>query len=140
MIPQKMSQFPDFLGVFQVRPNLDPCLELLLHWFLRSNSDHSTNSLHFSPLIADFNQKNSNTKYRRELTVWKNYLSKWEREYLKNILYTNALFRFSFDLKTGTFPVDTGRKLNVHKTSRTSSERLMQVQFTSYVERVVIQT
>ena len=28
-------------------------------------------------------------------------------------------------------PVDTGRKLNVHKTSRTSSERLMYVQFTS---------
>ena len=27
-------------------------------------------------------------------------------------------------------PVDTGRKLNVHKTSRTSSERLIYVQFT----------
>ena len=30
-------------------------------------------------------------------------------------------------------PVDTGRKLNVDKTSRTSSERLMYVQFTSCV-------
>ena len=29
-----------------------------------------------------------------------------------------------------TNPVDTGRKLIVHKTSRTSSERLMYVQFT----------
>ena len=32
-----------------------------------------------------------------------------------------------------TAPVDTGRKLNVHKTSWTSSERLMYVQFTSCV-------
>ena len=32
-------------------------------------------------------------------------------------------------------PVDTRRKLNVHKTSRTSSERLMYVQFTSCVHR-----
>ena len=31
------------------------------------------------------------------------------------------------------FPVDTGRKLNVHKTSRTSFERLLYVQFTSCV-------
>ena len=31
------------------------------------------------------------------------------------------------------FPVDTGRKLNVHKTSRTSSERLIYVKFTSCV-------
>ena len=30
-------------------------------------------------------------------------------------------------------PVDTGRKLNVHKTSRTSSERLKYAQFTSCV-------
>ena len=30
-------------------------------------------------------------------------------------------------------PVDTGRKLNVHKTPRTSSERLMYVQLTSCV-------
>ena len=30
-------------------------------------------------------------------------------------------------------PVDTGRKLNVHKTSRTSSKRLMYFQFTSCV-------
>ena len=30
-------------------------------------------------------------------------------------------------------PVDTGRKLNLHKTSWTSSERLMYVQFTSCV-------
>ena len=29
--------------------------------------------------------------------------------------------------------VDTGRKLNVHKTFRTSSERLMYVQFTSCI-------
>ena len=29
------------------------------------------------------------------------------------------------------YPVETGRKLNVHKTSRTSSERFMCVQFTS---------
>ena len=34
------------------------------------------------------------------------------------------------------FPLDTGRKLNVHKTSRTSSERLMYVQFMSYVQEV----
>ena len=33
-------------------------------------------------------------------------------------------------------PLDTGRKLNVHKTSRTSSERLMYVQFTSCVQGV----
>ena len=127
MIPQKMSQFPDFFGVFQVRPNLDPCLELLLHWFLRSNSDHSTNSLHFSPLIADFNKKNLNTKYRRELTVQKSYLTHWEREYLKNILYANAFFMFSFDLKKGTFPVDTGRKLNVHTTFSRHPGRLLKV-------------
>ena len=31
--------------------------------------------------------------------------------------------------------VDTGRKLNVHKTSRTSSERLLYVHFTSFVYR-----
>ena len=31
------------------------------------------------------------------------------------------------------FPLDTGRKLNVHKMFRTSSERLMYVQFTSCV-------
>ena len=30
-------------------------------------------------------------------------------------------------------PVDTGRKLNVHKTSWTSSERLMYVKITSYI-------
>ena len=33
----------------------------------------------------------------------------------------------------GRDPIDTGRKLNVHKTSRTSSQRLMYVQFTSCV-------
>ena len=32
-----------------------------------------------------------------------------------------------------TSPGNTGRKINVHKTSRTSSERLMYVQFTSCV-------
>ena len=31
------------------------------------------------------------------------------------------------------YPVNTGRKLNVHKTFSTSSERLMYVQFTSCV-------
>ena len=31
------------------------------------------------------------------------------------------------------FPADTGRKLNGHKTSRTTSERLMYLQFTSCV-------
>ena len=36
------------------------------------------------------------------------------------------------------YPVDTGRKLNVHKTSWTSSERLMYVQFTSCVYGVVV--
>ena len=34
-------------------------------------------------------------------------------------------------LKYTCYPVDTGRKLNVHKTFRTSSERLMYVQFMS---------
>ena len=36
------------------------------------------------------------------------------------------------------FSVDTGRKLNVHKTPKTSSERLMYVQFTSCVYGVCI--
>ena len=36
-------------------------------------------------------------------------------------------------LENGDIPVVTGRKLNVHKTSWTSSERLMYVQFTSCV-------
>ena len=35
------------------------------------------------------------------------------------------------------FPVDTGRKLNVHKASGTSSERLMYVQITSCVYGVL---
>ena len=35
------------------------------------------------------------------------------------------------------FPVDTGRKLNVHKTSRTSCERLIKVQLTFCVYRVL---
>ena len=36
-------------------------------------------------------------------------------------------------MRISLIPVDTGRKLNVHKTSWTSSERLMCVQFTSCV-------
>ena len=36
------------------------------------------------------------------------------------------------------YPVYTGLKLNVHKTSRTSSERLMYVQFTSCVCGVLV--
>ena len=36
------------------------------------------------------------------------------------------------------YPVDTERKLYVHKTSWTSSERLMSVQFTSCVYWVII--
>ena len=35
--------------------------------------------------------------------------------------------------------MDTGRKLNVHKTSRTPSERLMYVQFTSCVYGVAVE-
>ena len=35
------------------------------------------------------------------------------------------------------YPADTGRKLKVHKTSKTSSERFMYVQFTSCVYRVL---
>ena len=43
----------------------------------------------------------------------------------------NAFFLDSYYLKAALNPVDTGRTLNVHGTSRTSSERLMYVQFTS---------
>ena len=40
-------------------------------------------------------------------------------------MYLNIVFVFD--------PADTGRKLNVHKTFRASSERLMYVQFTSCI-------
>ena len=44
-----------------------------------------------------------------------------------------AQFGRSTDFLSNHFPVDTGHKLNVHKTYRTSSARLMYVQFTSGV-------
>ena len=43
---------------------------------------------------------------------------------------------FCYVMLEGFPPLDTGRKLNVHKTPRTSSERLMYVQFTSYAQEV----
>ena len=46
----------------------------------------------------------------------------------------SAISQEKIDESTWFIPVDTGRKLNVHKTSWTSSERLMYVQFTSCVD------
>ena len=56
--------------------------------------------------------------YYNELVSW-----------LPWILKNNIQLEADYDID----PVDTGRKLNVHKTSWTSSERLMYVQFTSCV-------
>ena len=58
-------------------------------------------------------------------------------DYLK--IFIRSIFEILSNIYDGIsenkYPVDTGRKLNVHKTSRTSSERLMYVQFTSCVYR-----
>ena len=55
-------------------------------------------------------------------------------KFLRMLFLQNSSWRL---LVYSTYPVDTGCKLNVHKTSRTSSESLMYVQFTSCVYRVV---
>ena len=61
------------------------------------------------------------------------------------VLMCWRMFFFFFDYSTLTLNlnlnvhVDTGRKLNVHKTSWTSSERLKYVQFTSCVYGVELQ-
>ena len=53
-------------------------------------------------------------------------------------MYFNSLWAFLPDKSWfNNCPLGTGRKLNVHKISRTSSERLMLVQFRFCVYRVV---
>ena len=53
-------------------------------------------------------------------------------------MYFNSLWAFLPDKSWfNDCLLGTGRKLNVHKISRTSSERLMLVQFRSCVYRVV---
>ena len=63
--------------------------------------------------------------------------SKWTELQIFSEDVVCSVLVFCYNLETANLkyhnPVGTGRKLNVHKTSKTSSERLMYIQFTSCV-------
>ena len=63
-------------------------------------------------------------KSRTGITKLGNFITKWNRYYKVGQL-----------LRSRAFPVDTGRKLKVHKTFRRRPGRSMYVQFTSCVYR-----